>query len=122
MFNKKVILVVGFSRGGTNILWNILQSHPEICAPRHEIGPILTYSEHLKFGRFYARLKKYGLSKTFIVKKLVDYQLYRYKMENFIDQNNKYKYENELYSRVEVANASLCLKSVDRDVFLTDYL
>lgn len=122
MFNDKVILVIGFSRGGTNILWNILQSHPKVCAPKYKLGSILSYSKNLKFGRFYFRLKKYGLAYSFLSKKIVDYQLYKYKLENLNDQNNKYKSEVDLYSKNEVSNSALCLKSVDGDVYLTNEL
>ena len=31
MKNQKVIVVNGISRGGTNILWNMIQSHPAVC-------------------------------------------------------------------------------------------
>ena len=36
MFNQKPIFIVAFARGGSNILLNLLRSHPEVCSPRGE--------------------------------------------------------------------------------------
>lgn len=122
MFNKKTILLSGYSRGGTNIVWNIFQSHPLICAPQHETGAIFRYPEHLKFCYFIRLAKKLGLIHTRGSRRIIDYQLYRYKMENMHKPENKYKYEDEVYTAEEVANSVFCLKSVDKDIFLTDLL
>ena len=45
MKNSKVIIVNGFCAGGTNILWNIFQSHPSVCSAILETEQIL----HLKY-------------------------------------------------------------------------
>lgn len=122
MFNKKTILVSGFSRGGTNIVWNIMQSHPLVCAPEHETGAIFRYPEHLKFCHFIRIADKLGFLETHVSRHIIDYQLYRYKMKNLQKPENKYKYEDKVYTRREVADSVLCLKSVDEDVFCTDLL
>jgi hypothetical protein len=36
MLNEKVIVINGISRGGTNILWNMVQSHPVVCGAMYE--------------------------------------------------------------------------------------
>ena len=41
MKNKNVILISGFSRGGTNILWNLICSHPGIQTTGVELNEIL---------------------------------------------------------------------------------
>lgn len=117
-----MILIAGFSRGGTNILWNILQSHPQICAPKHETGVLLNYSDHLIFGKLCASARKVDMASSLLMKKLIDFQLYKYKMNTLTDENNKYRSENVLYSKKEVSEAAFCLKSVDDDIFLTDEL
>jgi hypothetical protein len=122
MYNKHVVLIVGYSKGGTNILWNILQSHPKITAPANETGPILSYNRHLKFGRLYARLKKLKLADNFVARRLVDFQLYNYKLRTIRRDENRYKSEFEIYSKNEVKKSTLCLKSVDDDIFLTEDL
>lgn len=34
--NRRPIFLVGFARGGSNLLLNMLRSHPEVCSPRGE--------------------------------------------------------------------------------------
>ncbi len=36
MRNERPIFLVGFSRGGTNLVLNLLRSHPDVCSPRGE--------------------------------------------------------------------------------------
>lgn len=122
MFNKKVILICGYSRGGTNILWNILQSHPKICSTRHELGSIFKKTKYLKFSRFISIARKLGILHTSLTRFIIDYQLHRYKMETLWRRDNQFKTENNIYSREEVKNAALCLKSVDWDIHFTELL
>lgn len=122
MINQKPVLICGYSRGGTNILWNILQSHPSICSPRHETGAIFRKKEHLRFSRVIRIAKRLGISHRKIILRWIDYQLYRYKMENLNSENNKYKSEGIVYTKKEVSKSFLCLKSVDNDIIHTDLL
>lgn len=122
MFNNKTILISGYSRGGTNILWNIFQSHPLVCAPEHETGAIFRYPDHLKFCYYIRFANKFGLLHTSLSKRIIDYQLYRYKMKNLYKAQNRFKNEDELYTKQEVANSVFCMKSVDDDIFHTELL
>ena len=36
MRNRRPIFLVGLSRAGTNLVLNLLRSHPEVCSPRGE--------------------------------------------------------------------------------------
>ncbi len=47
MKNKNVVLLIGLSRGGTNIAWNVLQSHPGICSPIYETGELVAKTRAL---------------------------------------------------------------------------
>ncbi|TCK19480.1 sulfotransferase family protein [Thiogranum longum] len=40
MLNKRPIFILGFQHGGTNIVLNLLRSHPEVCSPRGEIQEV----------------------------------------------------------------------------------
>ncbi len=122
MFNKKVILICGYSRGGTNILWNILQSHPKICSTRNELGSIFKKTKYLKFSRYISLANKLGILHTSFSHFIIDYQLHRYKMETLWRRDNQFKNETDIYSRQEVKGAALCLKSVDWDIHFTDLL
>lgn len=41
MKNSKIVVLNGLERGGTDIVWNILQTHPQLCSPELETGEIL---------------------------------------------------------------------------------
>lgn len=121
MKNNKVIVISGFSRGGTNILWNILQSHPEICSVRYETGTIFRKTRH-KFSRVISLFQKTGLIETKIGQTVLDYQFYRYKRSNYKHPFNKYKFENVKYTKQEVIDSALCFKSTNMDINYTEVL
>lgn len=121
MFNKKVILISGFSRGGTNIIWNILQSHPEICSAMYETHNLINDKEN-KIRRKISIFRKLSLTDSAILKSLVDYELYRLKMSNYVHESNKFIFSDIKYSRKQMKETALCLKSVDKAIELTDFL
>ncbi len=137
MRNNKVIIINGFQRGGTNILYNIFQSHPSVCSVNDlEAGEILSQNyrirSYTKIGYLIKRLKLvlYGLlNKKIILHSplvyvfgiLIDELFYKYKLKNFTHPFNRYKYENVPYSKSEVKGSVLCLKSVKNDIKLTEF-
>lgn len=121
MKNNKVIVISGFSRGGTNLLWNILQSHPEICSVRYETGTIFRKRRH-KFSRVISLLKKLNLLHTSFGKKVLDSRFYRYKLSNYTHDENRFKFKDEPYTKDEVRNTALCFKSTDLDITYTGFL
>lgn len=120
--NNKVILLCGYSRGGTNIVWNLLQSHPNVCTPIYETGTIFRKTNPLKFHRVISLLKKTNLMDRGFAKKVIDYQLFRYKVQSLDHPENQYKGPDQKYTRREIRESALCLKSVDYDIDLTDML
>lgn len=82
MLNKKVILLSGFSRGGTNIAWNILQSHPEICSARYETGQILRKRNPIILNRLLSIINKIGLGRSKLAFKYLNYKFHYLKMSN----------------------------------------
>lgn len=40
MIKQRLIIIAGMSRGGTNLLWNIVQSHPEVFDSYYEVNEI----------------------------------------------------------------------------------
>lgn len=121
MKNKKVIVICGFSRGGTNLLWNILQSHPEICSVRYETDTIFRKRDHF-FSKVIALLKKANLLHSTMGKSILDYQFYRYKISNYKHEDNRFKYDGVPYTKAEVSKTALCFKSIDQDIKYTDLL
>ena len=117
MKNEKVIVVSGFAHGGTNILWNILQSHPCIVAPLYETGEIFKRSPILRPLTFKRMWKRIPLSSQ-----TIDYILYRYKMESYHHPDNRYISDGILYSRKQMIKTALCLKSINDDILFTELL
>lgn len=126
MKNHKVIVINGMARGGTNILWNIIQSHPEVCSTILETSQTL-YPPKLKRLRPFinyilgTRIASSPLGAS-LLGPWLDNRFYQHKLKNFGDADNGYKYENEAYTEAEVARSVLCLKSVNHDIYLTDVI
>lgn len=115
MLNTKVIILSGFARGGTNIAWNILQSHPDICAPMYETGELFSRSLPLRLCGLLS-------GRTNTCKKVVDTNLYKSKLDTLEHPDNKFIAEGVIYTKKQVANTALNLKSVNNDIFLTEAL
>ncbi|MBD3341108.1 MAG: hypothetical protein GF353_18525 [Candidatus Lokiarchaeota archaeon] len=141
MRNQKIIVINGFQRGGTNILYNIFQSHPLVCSPINlELGQIISQNYRLapypkmKLIRFlikriklkfYSFLNTKTVLDTFLIRILgnaLDLLLYSYKKKEFNNPFNKYKYKNKSYTKDEIKNRILCVKSVHNDIRLTRFL
>ena len=130
--NSKIIVINALSRGGSNLVWNALQSHPKVCSPILETGQIIYptgSSATNPLGRTVVFLFRQlvngsvlspGLSAT-LFGKSIDHKLYSNKLLNLDSDDNREQEENTPYTREEVSNAVLCTKSLDRDVFLTDF-
>ena len=137
MKNKKVIVINGFQRGGTNIVYNIFQSHPMVCSSDDlETGQIISQNYRIltyqKLGylikklklRLYSLLNTKIIQNSFLVKIfgiILDEVFYKYKLKNYLNRYNRFKYENVPYSLNEVKNSILCLKSVHNDIQLTKF-
>lgn len=112
----KVIVLSGFARGGTNIAWNILQSHPGVVAPPQETGhlfrrtlPLWLYSKAFNFSpKFFSAA--------------IDVILQKRKMSGLQHPDNRYLSEGVLYSPEQMQKSMLCLKSVNDDIDLTEML
>ena len=118
--SSKIIVVNGMQRGGTNLLWNLFQSHPQVCSPMFETGEVI-------YG-LQARGKRFRLQGLLALDRIVpglcraylDRRFAAMKMQNFGSTDNGEKYQGVPYSRDEVAKSVLCIKSLSRDVKLTD--
>lgn len=115
MLNDKVIIMCGYAHGGTNNVWNILQSHPKICSPIYETGQLFNH-RLLKLAKLMYR-KDMKLHAP-----IVDRYLYYYKLKNYKNLNNRFIEEGILYTKQQIKQSSLCLKSVNDDITLTDLL
>lgn len=133
MKNNAPIILNCFSRGGSNILWNILLSHPDVCSP---------IEETLQIFRFDWRAPRWtGLQAAFLTgqlrffdqwnlrprasisasaKEFIDSTLFKWKMKTIQDDEMRYKAENVIYTEDEVAASRLVLKNNNGLVLLSD--
>ena len=114
MLNKKVILLSGYARGGTNITWNILQSHPDICSPVHETANLFKKSFKLRACQY--------LGKYIDCSRIIDRELLKFKLSNLEHPDNKFISEGTMYTAERITQCALCLKSVNEQIFYTDLL
>jgi hypothetical protein len=116
MNNKKVIVLSGYCYGGTNIAWNLLQSHRNIVSPIYETGEVFQKSFFLRIcHKLPNAMLPPLLSK-------MDGIFNRFKLENLSHEENKYIADGALYEQNQVEAAALCFKSVNYDIKLTEEL
>jgi hypothetical protein len=123
MKNQKVIVVNGISRGGTNILWNMIQSHPAVCGAMHETSRLFApfMAHRLRFVGDFTLMQPVLRVPPLVnvAGRLIDNRLYNFKLKNFGDVYNGFSAEGEPYSLDEVRNAAVCLKSINRTIYAT---
>jgi len=142
MLNKQPIFVNGFARGGTNILMNLLLSHPRIAMPMGELQKVI-YGKALgetKFDRyrkklFYELPLSYILGKSYfsqsntgkrrelpqILKQYIDFILYQEKLNATKHEgHNIYAYPNVKYTQNDLKKARLVCKNISSLVYLTE--
>jgi hypothetical protein len=119
--NAKVIVINGIQRGGTNVIWNILQSHPQVCSPLRETGRILHESRpvDLLWRYFLMRLPSPLMVST--LGSWADKRFFDNKMKVLFHQEDRFKYEDTIYSEEEIQKCVLCIKSVNEDILLTEF-
>jgi hypothetical protein len=123
MKNPKVIVVNGISRGGTNILWNMIQSHPAACGAMHETSRIFApgMRHNLRFvGDFVLKQPALRVPPLLnIAGRLIDNRIYHFKLQNYLDSFNGYKAEGDAYTLEEVRQSAVVLKSINRTIYAT---
>jgi hypothetical protein len=132
MRNKKVIVINGMARGGTNILWNILQSHPHVCSPIYETGQIIpNLFNHIPWANESILTNSPILRRpiVYIVGTVIDRKLSLLKLKNLepcgVDNRygeNRFEYEGIPYDKERIRNAVLCLKSNNEDIFFNELI
>lgn len=63
---NKLIVISGFARGGTNMLWNIIQSHPRIESPPTEVNKLSiddVLAQHSQSDAVCLKATDYGINK-----------------------------------------------------------
>jgi len=141
LLNKKPIFIIGFARGGSNILLNLLRSHPDLCSPRGELQEVFkgksTESLYTKARKLmdYAPIllrerrdifsltnwkPRSGLTDSTKVK--IDKVLFYDKFKATLPSQNLYKTESVKYTHDEIAASRLLSKNLNGLIFLTPEL
>jgi hypothetical protein len=146
MINQKPIFVNSFARGGSNIVWEILQSHSEVVAPIEETDKIIWQSAgkwkpavniwlSLRSGHPLPQIEKYSKYWIFnygvfhannygerrlnkFARNYLDNLLYYWKLKNIEHPFNKYKNKNEIYTIDELKGARVVAKHVNGLIYL----
>lgn len=132
MLNRRPIFLNCFSRGGSNILWNIFLTHPEVCSPLKETLEIFRISwrkgttEGLSAAlrtrqiRFFDQwnLKERRIPSQSALD-LIDRTLFGWKLKTLDDSEMRFKTEHEVYTEPEVRAARLVAKNNNGIALLT---
>ena len=125
MQDKRAVIINALSRGGSNILWNVLQSHPLLCSPMRETGSLFTenippFVSYLPADQA-KRIASWRITRL-VAGRYIRRSLYGWKLKNYSSVDNCTKYEGVRYTLEEVENSILCFKNVDSDLKLNRLL
>jgi len=143
MFNKAPIFINGFTRGGSNILVNLLLSHPRVCFPTGELGKVFRGRARIEpWWRTIEKRVAYDWPLSIAVgqslfstddlrprpalpswmHRYIDRVLYREKLRARHERHNLYKAQGVPYTAEEVVHARLLCKNLNGLVLLTPIL
>jgi hypothetical protein len=133
MLNQSPIFLNCFSRGGSNILWNLFLTHPDVCSPIKETLEIFrtnlrspTIEGYLTafYSKQFRLFDQWNLNKRQRIcrkaQTFIDRTFYRWKCRTTFDSEMCYKYEKLKYSDTEVRKARLVAKNNNALAFLSD--
>jgi hypothetical protein len=135
MLNKAPIFLNCFSRGGSNILWNIFLTHPDVCSPMSETLQIFGAGLRHATPEGYLVALLSGQPRLFDqwnlsprrplprhARWLIDRTFHRWKLKTLRDRDMRFKYEDEVYTEEEVRSARLAAKNNNGLVYLSEVL
>jgi hypothetical protein len=138
MRNRRPIFLVGFARGGTNLVLNLLRSHPEVCSPRGETHEVFRGKPSEPRG--VRRAKRLRALPVRLLEgrdvfdaadwtprtplralsgRWIDRVLYAEKLRAREDGQNRWKTQGVAYTREEIARARLLCKNVNGLILLS---
>lgn len=136
--NKRPIFIAAFAYGGSNILLNLLRSHPQVCSPRGELNevfkgkvdePVWTrLAKNLRYfpsviaeGGDFFRFNNWAERKPLstFTQKRIDRILYDEKLRARDETQNLYKSESVPYTDDEIRNSRLLCKNLDGLIFVS---
>lgn len=135
MRNTAPIFLNCYSRGGSNILWNIFLTHPDVCSPIDETltifrcdlkAPTLAGLQVALRSRQLRLFDQWRLQPRRPLgpgtQRFIDETFFRCKQRTLHDPEMQYKFENEIYRAHEVDSARLVAKNNNGLAFISDLL
>jgi hypothetical protein len=134
MLNKAPIFINGFSRGGTNLIMNLLASHPEVCVlsgETHEVFCGKSKRRDRKIRRlFYSPIKAAAGQQIFqthcfetrnrVPGAAMHYIDLFFYIDKLITERNKFKSEESRYTFRELNKTRFLAKNMNGVVFASD--
>lgn len=137
MLNKQPIFINAFARGGSNIIMNLLLSHPNVCLSDGETHKVFKGTKWNSFLRktqkllFYDSVIRLISQQNYFSPKLleerkqlpafltsyVDKILYKGRFRACRETHNKFKFKNIPYKKDELARCRLLTKALNGLVF-----
>lgn len=109
-----LVTIAGMSRGGTNLLWNIVQSHPEVIDTYYETNEIFGGKTSISLvEKFIVELSALIRYPNHWSSKIAKNRLHRFAKYSFDnDVFNRQKYPQVLYEASEFERLTICTKLV----------
>jgi hypothetical protein len=132
MLNKRPIFINAFSRGGSNIIWNMFLTHPDVCSPIVETLDIFRIGRYGRWTGYQAVL--HTMQPRFFDQKhlqdrkpisdraasFIDETLYKWKLKTYDDEEMRIMREGENYSLDEIKQSRLVAKNNNGLIYLSD--
>ncbi len=136
--NKRPIFIVAFAYGGSNILLNLLRTHPDVVSPRGELNEVFKgrieepwptrLAKQLRYlpcalieRRDIFSFNNWEPRAPFrpVTRNLVDRILYQERFRAQHESQNLWKHEGVKYTREEIASGRLLCKNLDGLILLS---
>lgn len=112
--NEKLIVIAGMSRGGTNLLWNIVQSHPLVIDTYYELNEILGNTTRIGLAeKISVEIEALGRFPITGSSKIIRRRIDKFSLHSFQnDRFNREKFPGVTYSPQDYSSLTPCTKLV----------
>jgi hypothetical protein len=117
---ERAIVISALPRGGSNILWNVIASHPAVCLPRYEVKEII---EQLGIAGKLIR-KGFGERPVIggILRRRFKRRAYDLKVACLHDEDQGQAAPDRRYQQADIEDTIICLKCLTEDLALSSFL
>ena len=121
--DDKAIIINCMGRSGSNILWNLLQSSPDVISPGREFHQFfVSRASHRRLWRTLATTAEAMPLVRGKIHEMTRARLHRAKVDQLTHPKNKFKDRESIYTQQEADAAHLCFKVMGKDIVLNGML